>query len=125
MTAILRIARSRAHVLCLESTTRSSSTELNLKTSHKGVLEFFSPVFDWIDKQVSEGRSVLIHCLAGAHRAGTTGTAYVMHAAKVYDHSEAIKACQQCRPIVNPIYGMRLLLQRLGEAQNEAAGKEK
>ncbi|CAJ1362171.1 unnamed protein product [Effrenium voratum] len=38
--------------------------------SHRGVLEFFLPVFQWIDEAVSSGHSVLIHCLAGAHRAG-------------------------------------------------------
>jgi len=96
-------------------------SELDLRTD-RGVLEFFMPVFSWIDKQVSEGRSVLIHCLAGAHRAGTTGTAYVMHAAKIYDHETAVAACKKCRPVVNPIYGMRDLLRQLGIAMRKRSG---
>ena len=37
------------------------------------VPELFSEVFDFIDQAVAEGRGVLLHCVAGAHRAGTTG----------------------------------------------------
>ena len=94
--------------------------ELNPAKTHKGVLEFFLPVFKWIDAQLKRGRSVLIHCLAGAHRAGTTGTAYVMYAARMYDHMQAIRACQKCRPIVNPIHGLSGLLKQLGVGLNEA-----
>ena len=46
----------------------------------QGTLLFFSKVFAWIDHQVQAGRNVLVHCLAGAHRAGTLGVAYCMYA---------------------------------------------
>ena len=42
-----------------------------------------SKLFDFVDKATAEGHGVLIHCLAGAHRAGTAGVAYIMHAAQV------------------------------------------
>ncbi|CAJ1385258.1 unnamed protein product [Effrenium voratum] len=84
--------------------------------SHRGVLEFFLPVFQWIDEAVSSGHSVLIHCLAGAHRAGTTGVAYVMHAADL-DHQTAIVACKRCRPAVDPIGDLTTLLAQLDAAR--------
>ena len=37
------------------------------------------PLFDFVDSKLGAGESVLIHCLAGAHRAGTAGTACLMH----------------------------------------------
>lgn len=85
--------------------------ELNLR-SPIGVLEFFIPVFKSIDAAVAQGKGVLIHCLAGAHRAGTTGVAYTMHAANL-DHRTAIAACKACRPIVDPIDNLTTLLQQL------------
>jgi hypothetical protein len=40
---------------------------------------FVNPLFDFIDAALAAGGSVLIHCLAGAHRAGTTGITCLMH----------------------------------------------
>mmetsp|Transcript_71739 Transcript_71739/g.115823 ORF Transcript_71739/g.115823 Transcript_71739/m.115823 type:complete len:200 (-) Transcript_71739:88-687(-) len=91
---------------------------LDLST-HRGVLEFFQPVFDWIDAKVNAGESVLVHCLAGAHRAGTTGVAYTMHAANL-DHRTAIMACKTCRPIVDPIGDLTELLAKLELARLHA-----
>lgn len=36
-------------------------------------------MLSWVDSALGEGGSVLIHCLAGAHRAGTTGILCLMH----------------------------------------------
>lgn len=94
---------------------------LNLST-HRGVLEFFLPVFDWIDACVAAGKNVLIHCLAGAHRAGTTGVAYTMHAANL-DHRTAILACKTCRPIVDPIGDLTELLAQLEVARMHAMAR--
>eukprot|EP00929_Paragymnodinium_shiwhaense_P030286 TRINITY_DN17189_c0_g1_i1.p1 TRINITY_DN17189_c0_g1~~TRINITY_DN17189_c0_g1_i1.p1 ORF type:complete len:452 (-),score=76.84 TRINITY_DN17189_c0_g1_i1:281-1636(-) len=80
--------------------------------SPEEVLAFFMPVFNWIDAAVSSGGSVLVHCLAGAHRAGTTGVAYTMHASNL-DHRTAIAACKACRPIVDPIGNLTDLLRQL------------
>ena len=51
----------------------------NMK-SDEGVIRYFNVCFSFIESIVSKGESVLIHCLAGAHRAGTTGTAWLMYA---------------------------------------------
>lgn len=47
------------------------------------ILPFFQPVFKWIDEGVASGSGVLIHCVAGAHRAGTAGVAYCMYRNRV------------------------------------------
>jgi hypothetical protein len=36
----------------------------------KGVVAFFAEVFQWITQATASSNGVLIHCLAGAHRAG-------------------------------------------------------
>jgi protein-tyrosine phosphatase len=79
------------------------------------VLEFFRPMVEYCDASISKGRSVLIHCLAGAHRAGTTGVAYIMHKARL-DRASATKAAKECRSIINPIMGLVTLLEKLDAA---------
>ena len=39
----------------------------------------FAPAMEFIQTAAGHGGHVLIHCLAGAHRAGTTGVAFLMH----------------------------------------------
>jgi len=94
---------------------------LDLRT-HKGVLNFFAPMLRWVDEAVAEGKGVLIHCLAGAHRAGTSGTAYVMHATGL-DHRSAIKACKTVRNVVDPIGDLSDLLRQLERAKKTARDK--
>ena len=43
------------------------------------VWAYFKVLFDFVEVELGAGKSVLIHCLAGAHRAGTAGTACLMH----------------------------------------------
>jgi len=45
---------------------------------------------------------VIIHCLAGAHRAGTAGVACLMHLADL-DRATATTIAQTARPAINPI----------------------
>ena len=40
---------------------------------------FFRPLFEFVTSNLEAGNNVLIHCLAGAHRAGTAGVACIMH----------------------------------------------
>ncbi|CAD7963779.1 unnamed protein product [Amoebophrya sp. A120] len=59
--------------------------------------QFFQPVFRFIDQELAAGNSVLIHCLAGAHRAGCTGVAYciwncVQKLALAGEHDEHVAA---------------------------------
>ncbi|KAJ1632548.1 dual specificity phosphatase, partial [Pavlovales sp. CCMP2436] len=67
----------------------------------EGAAGYFTPCWEWVDKSLEKGDSVLIHCYAGAHRAGTVGVAYLMHAAGLR-LSEAMRVAQRQRPIVNP-----------------------
>ena len=55
---------------------------------------------------------------AGAHRAGTTGTAWVMYASKLPSET-AIQACKACRPVVDPFGDLAKLLKKLEIAQAE------
>ena len=65
------------------------------------VLPGFDPIFDFIERHISQGNSVLIHCLAGAHRAGTTGVAWLMY--KTGKGTEdALQLAKACRPIISP-----------------------
>lgn len=77
----------------------------------------FAPAMEFIGQAVDEGGSVLIHCFAGAHRAGTTGVAWLMHAEGL-NSADAIAAAQRRRSVIDPeAYGdLRALLQILENA---------
>ena len=46
-----------------------------------GVVDFFERgCHAWIDEALAGGHNVMVHCLAGAHRAGTTGVSFMMRA---------------------------------------------
>ncbi|KAK3276364.1 hypothetical protein CYMTET_15551 [Cymbomonas tetramitiformis] len=92
-----------------------------LETPDK-VLEFFSKYFEFIDRATAEGKSVLIHCLAGAHRAGTATIALLMYKADM-DAATATVAAQTCRDIINPIGGLDELLKRLEKSRNLSGNK--
>jgi protein-tyrosine phosphatase len=77
---------------------------LGSKRDKKSTLEYFGTLHHWVDEQLSEGKSVLIHCLAGAHRAGTLSK------------TEAIAICQRQRPVINPIGSFPTLLDKLDKA---------
>ncbi len=60
-----------------------------------------------------------VHCLAGAHRAGTTGVACLVHFADM-DVPEAIRLAKRLRPIIDPIGQLPEFLNRLRRAEIEA-----
>ena len=72
---------------------------------------FVNPLFAFIDSALAEGASVLVHCLAGAHRAGTTGCLCLMHYANL-DVATAIASAKSLRPIIDPMGHLRELLNR-------------
>jgi len=78
----------------------------------EGALDGFIPVFKFIDENISAGQSVLIHCLAGAHRAGTCGVAYLMYKANM-GVEEAIAVAKKCRPVIGPFATLLALLKYL------------
>ncbi|CAK0892126.1 unnamed protein product, partial [Prorocentrum cordatum] len=79
-------------------------------------LEYFRPLFEFVERHLGEGSNVLIHCLAGAHRAGTAGVACLMHFRDL-GAARATQEAQSRRPAINPIGGFPELLARLEQAR--------
>ena len=52
----------------------------------EGVLKFFEACHNFIDESLEHGQNVMVHCMAGAHRAGTAGVSYMMKAGKISFH---------------------------------------
>lgn len=70
---------------------------------------FFKETWDFINGGLENGENVMVHCLAGAHRAGATTVASVM---KKMDMplEEALKYSKEKRRIISPFgSGMRFL----------------
>lgn len=63
---------------------------------------FIQRLFAFVDDALTSGGSVLVHCLAGAHRAGTTGVLLLMWRASL-SSTAAIQAARCMRPVINPI----------------------
>lgn len=82
-----------------------------VRTEQEAV-SFAQPMLDFVTDAVSRGKNVMVHCLAGAHRAGTTGVICLMHFAKL-SAKDATFIAKQCRPIIDPICDFPLLLARL------------
>ena len=98
----------------------------HLCTTPKALAAFVGELFNFVDSALGKGESVLVHCLAGAHRAGTTGVLLLMHK-EGFNAEDAIRAAQALRPIINPIGQLPLLLKRfqaMRDAAHEQAWKE-
>ena len=80
---------------------------------------FVGTLFAFVDNALARGQSVLVHCLAGAHRAGTVGCLLLMHKDGL-SADESVAAAQSLRPIINPIGQLPLLLQRFGAMLDDA-----
>ena len=83
----------------------------------EGVAQFFNPVHSFIDGAINDGKNVLVHCMAGAHRAGTTGVSYLMKQHQI-GFQEAQKIAKQQRPVVDPFGDLAELLTRLEASFN-------
>lgn len=70
------------------------------------------------------GRSVLIHCLAGAHRAGTTGVLYLM-AKHDISQGRATKLAKELRPVIDPIGTLKDLLQLVEDSRDAVREDDK
>lgn len=88
-------------------------------SSHESILSFVLGLFEFIELAWSKKSNVLIHCLAGAHRAGTTGCLCLMHYAKLQP-MKAKELAKQCRPVIDPIGMLPELLNRYDMARNES-----
>lgn len=79
------------------------------------VIAFFEPAHSFIDKAMDAGNNVMVHCLAGAHRAGTTGVSYMMKAGRL-SYTEALRVAKKQRPVVDPMGHLEELLLKLEQA---------
>jgi len=75
-------------------------------------VHFAQPMLDWVSAALEEGSNVMAHCLAGAHRAGTTGCICLMHFANLTAR-EAVPVAKRCRPIIDPIGDFPELMAKL------------
>lgn len=73
---------------------------------------FVQPMLDFVGAALEDGKNVMAHCLAGAHRAGTTGCICLMHFAQL-SNREAVPVAKRCRPIIDPIGDFPELLAKL------------
>ena len=109
----------------LDSRSTGTRTEVHKVTDNNAaVLAFFRKFFDWVDSALKQGGNVLIHCLAGAHRAGTAAIGYLMYRAEM-DVRSAIIAAKMCRSIIEPIGSFANLLVRLDIALRKLEGGHK
>ena len=76
------------------------------------VVAFFAPAHNFLDKALGEGKNVMVHCLAGAHRAGTTGVSYMMKEGQMR-YADAVRVAKQQRPAVDPISSLKDSLHKL------------
>ena len=83
----------------------------------EALLAYFEPLFEFVATELAEGRSVLIHCLAGAHRAGSAGIACLMRFEGLGLATATAKA-QAARPLIDPIHYLEYLLTQFEEALN-------
>lgn len=70
--------------------------------SDESVLDFCEELFNFVEDGTSQGENVYIHCLAGAHRAGTCGVTCLIHFG-VLSVDQAIAEAKSKRPIIDPI----------------------
>ena len=57
---------------------------------------YFTPLFKFLESVTNSGGNVMVHCLAGAHRAGTSSIAWLMYA-DGHSANQAIKKAQSKR----------------------------
>eukprot|EP00756_Hemistasia_phaeocysticola_P048810 Hpha_TRINITY_DN23216_c0_g1::TRINITY_DN23216_c0_g1_i1::g.30225::m.30225 len=82
----------------------------------EGTWRYFEPVFRFVTESLAAGETVFVHCLAGAHRAGTCGIALLMYM-NGWDSTTATTAAQRLRPAIMPIGGFPKLLAALDSAK--------
>jgi len=90
--------------------------------SSTNIPRFIMPVITTVEKCLSRGESVLVHCLAGAHRAGTTGTMLLMHL-QGRDSGSALQEARLKRSIINPIGDFPEFLKKCDTLPRDNQGK--
>jgi hypothetical protein len=85
-------------------------------TDDSSVHAFVDPVFDFVNNALEKGENVFVHCLAGAHRAGTTSIMLIMLYEKL-DVASAISAGKSRRSAIDPICDFPIFLKRVHEVK--------
>jgi hypothetical protein len=67
---------------------------------------------------LERGENVMIHCLAGAHRAGTGAVSFMMRQSGL-SYEDARKVARKCRPVIDPYGQLEGLLHSLEKAADE------
>lgn len=83
--------------------------------SDKGMARLSAPLLGFVSSALESEHNVLIHCLAGAHRAGTASVACLMHLATL-DAPSALCAAKAARDAIDPIGHLRVFLRKLEKA---------
>jgi len=84
-------------------------------TSSEGVARICAPAIGFVEEELSNGNSVLVHCLAGCHRAGTTGIMCLLYFCGM-DCRMAICAAQAARPSIEALSHLKIILRRASRA---------
>ena len=87
----------------------------DVNKTDESLVKFISPALEFIMQAILKGENVLIHCLAGAHRAGTMGIISLMFFASLH-LKEAVPTAQRLRPVINPIGMFPQLLDKMQAA---------
>ena len=90
--------------------------------SEKKIPYFLGPMLEFVEFALAKGESVLIHCLVGAHRAGTTGILCLMHFMGM-NCKEAIKEAKRRRSLIDPIIDFPELLRRCDQLSRDSQRK--
>jgi len=99
--------------------------ELYTKGDHlRKLADFLQPMLQFIDMTISRGGSVLVHCLAGAHRAGTTGTICLLHFGGL-SARQAEMTAKTLRPIIELIGDFPELLRLCDQLERDPDGRLK
>jgi len=114
-TCLHTCARARARVcvcVCVFSIARWQSAghhDYNQRPPAE-VAAFIDKMQTWVDGALASGSNVLVHCLAGAHRAGTTGILLLMKKGNL-SAMQATVAAKSARDIIDPIFDFKDCLQ--------------
>lgn len=101
----------------------SEDLQISKLRTPKDVYDFLAPCHDFIDQSLASGQNIMVHCLAGAHRAGTAGVSYMMRAGKM-PYVDAVTVAKQLRPCVDPMGHLEELLLKLEWAQAMTAARQ-
>ena len=82
-----------------------------------GIYRFFRPLFKWIEEELKAGNNIMIHCLAGAHRAGCATISWLMYKENLSFEKATILAKEK-RDRIDPIGSFPAVLIKLENALN-------